>query len=137
MQELRGGCHCGNITYTAEIDSDKVGLCHCTDCQTLSGSAFSVMAMTREGAFELKSGELKVYIKTAESGNQREQTFCPDCGTPFYATSVGDGPRVFNLRTGSIRQRKQLVPKRQVWIRSAHDWLGGIGEMPSLEKQGT
>ncbi len=135
--KIDGACHCGAITYEAEIDPEKVAICHCTDCQVLSGTAFRMVVPVRDENFQLKSGELKIYIKTAESGNQREQTFCPDCGTPFYATSVGDGPRVFNLRTGSIRQRKQLVPKRQVWIRSAHDWLGGIGEMPSLEKQGT
>jgi len=39
--KIDGGCHCGYITYTAEIDPDKVGICHCTDCQTLSGSAFA------------------------------------------------------------------------------------------------
>jgi hypothetical protein len=34
-----GGCHCGKITYEADIDPDKAGLCHCTDCQTLTSSA--------------------------------------------------------------------------------------------------
>jgi hypothetical protein len=33
--KIDGGCHCGYITYVAEIDPDKVGICHCTDCQTL------------------------------------------------------------------------------------------------------
>ena len=31
-----GSCHCGDITYAAEIDPAKVIICHCTDCQTLS-----------------------------------------------------------------------------------------------------
>ena len=37
---INGGCHCGNIEYEAEIDANKVVLCHCTDCQTMSGSPF-------------------------------------------------------------------------------------------------
>ena len=34
---IEGGCHCGYITYEAEVDPDAVRICHCTDCQTLTG----------------------------------------------------------------------------------------------------
>jgi hypothetical protein len=53
--KIDGRCHCGYITYEAEIDPDKTLICHCTDCQTLSGSAFRVVAYTREDAFRLLS----------------------------------------------------------------------------------
>jgi hypothetical protein len=54
--KIDGCCHCGYITYEAEIDPEKVMICHCTDCQTLSGSAFRTVALTREGTFKLLSG---------------------------------------------------------------------------------
>jgi len=38
--KIEGGCHCGNIVYQAEVDPNTVGICHCTDCQTLTGSAY-------------------------------------------------------------------------------------------------
>ena len=88
--KIDGRCHCGYITYEAEIDPDKTLICHCTDCQTLSGSAFRVVAYTREDAFTLLSGELKAYVKTSESGNKRPQSFCPECGT---ANSCDGGGR--------------------------------------------
>ena len=75
--KVDGGCHCGHIRYEAEVDPDKVVICHCTDCQTLSGSAFRTVVPTNEGTFKLLSGEPKVYVKTGESGNKRVQTFCP------------------------------------------------------------
>ena len=106
--KIDGRCHCGYITYEAEIDPDKTLICHCTDCQTLSGSAFRVVAYTREDAFKLLSGELKIYVKTSESGNKRPQSFCPECGAPIYATAVGAGPKVYSIRVGSIRQRDQM-----------------------------
>jgi hypothetical protein len=28
------------------------------------------------------------YVKAAENGNRREQTFCPDCGTPTLDSSL-------------------------------------------------
>jgi len=45
--KIDGGCHCGNITYTAEVDLDRVGICHCTDCQTMTGSAYRVTVVSR------------------------------------------------------------------------------------------
>jgi len=75
--KIDGCCHCGYITYEAEIDPEKVMICHCTDCQTLSGSAFRTVALTREGTFKLLSGELKIYVKTGENGAKRPQSFCP------------------------------------------------------------
>ena len=135
--KIDGSCHCGAITYEAEIDPEKVAICHCTDCQVLSGTAFRTVVPVRVSDFTLKSGAVKTYIKTGESGNRRAQTFCPECGTPFYSTTTDDDPKIFNLRLGSIRQRNELRPKQQIWTRSAHDWLGGIGELPGLEKQGS
>lgn len=133
--KIDGRCHCGFVTYEADIDPDKILVCHCTDCQTLSGSPFRAVTYTREDAFKLLTGELKTYVKTSESGNKRPQTFCPVCGTPIYATADGAGPKVYSIRVGSIRQREQLVPNAQVWARSAQPWVTNIGAMRKFEKQ--
>lgn len=133
--KIDGGCHCGHITYEAEIDPGKVGICHCTDCQTLSGSAFRTIVVVPEEAFALLSGEPKNYIKTGESGEKRIQSFCSECGSPIYATSVGDGPKVFNIRLGTVRQRDELPPKIQYWFRSAQHWLTDLDTVSKIEKQ--
>ena len=133
--KIDGACHCGYITYEAEIDPKKVGICHCTDCQTLSGSAFRTLAFTREGTFKLLTGELKIYVKTGESGARRPQSFCPECGTPIYSTSTDDGPKVHSLRAGTIRQRDELVPQVQFWTRSEQSWIPELPSFPKLEKQ--
>ncbi len=128
--KIDGTCHCGNITYTAEIDPEQVILCHCTDCQTLSGCAFRTVAFADEAKFEQLSGEMSVYLKTAESGNLREQTFCPTCGSPIYSTSTDPAPRTLGLRVGAIIQRDQLKPKSQYWARSAQGWIGDAASLP-------
>ena len=132
--KIDGACHCGNITYSAEIDPDKVGICHCTDCQTLTGTAFRVSVAATKEAFHLESGQPKIYIKTAESGAKRAQAFCPDCGTPIYSAAVND-PQVFNLRVGTARQRAELRPKTQGWCRSAQAWVDDLGSIPRFAKQ--
>lgn len=133
--KIDGACHCGDITYEADIDPENVVICHCTDCQTLSGSAFRTVALTREGTFTLRSGEPKIYVKTAESGAKRQQAFCPQCGTPIYSTSEDAVPKIHGIRVGTIRQRDQLVPKRQIWSRSEQHWLAGLGSVQKLDRQ--
>ena len=79
--KIDGGCLCGYITYEAEVDPGKVAVCHCTDCQTQSGTAFGVVVGITDNQFQLRSGELKTYQKIADSGTQRALAFCPECGT--------------------------------------------------------
>ncbi|NCF26179.1 MAG: GFA family protein [Gammaproteobacteria bacterium] len=132
--KVDGGCHCGYISYETEIDPDSVFLCHCTDCQTLSGTAFRTVVPCPENSFELLAGQLKTYIKTGESGAERPQVFCPECGTQIYSTSVGQGPRQFNLRVGTIRQRAELKPGAQYWFRSAQKWVMDLAGVRQIAK---
>ena len=121
--KIDGGCHCGAITYEAEVDPEKTSICHCTDCQQLTGTAFRVTVPVPEDKLHFTKGEPKVYIKVGTTGAKRAQGFCTDCGSHIYATSVGDGPKVYGLRVGTVRQRQDLVPRREVWRRSALNWL--------------
>jgi hypothetical protein len=132
--KIDGRCHCGAITYEAVVDSDKVVICHCTDCQTLSGSAFRTVVPASREAFTLRTGQPKIYVKTAESGTERAQAFCPECGTPIYSSAVGDAP-VFFIRVGTARQRAQLPPKSQVWCRSALGWVTDLGSVARSDRQ--
>jgi hypothetical protein len=71
--QVQGSCHCGNVSYEAEIDPDKINLCNCTDCQMLTGTAFRVSARAPRSGFRLLKGELTAYVKTADSGTRRRQ----------------------------------------------------------------
>ena len=132
--KIDGACHCGNITYTAEVDPERAGLCHCTDCQTLSGSAFRMSAPATKEKFSLLSGKPKIYIKTAESGGKRAQAFCPECGTSIYSSAVED-PQVFNIRLRTARQRREIQPKSQGWFRSSQPWVLSLSSIKQFAKQ--
>lgn len=124
--KINGGCHCGAIAYEAELDPEKVGICHCADCQALSGSAFRTVAIVSSDAFAVTQGTPKEYVKVAESGNRRVQAFCPDCGSGLYATDFGNDRKAYNIRLGTVQQRYDLFPKYESWRRSALRWLPGI-----------
>ena len=130
---VEGSCHCGLIRYEAEIDPAKVGICHCTDCQILTGSAFSTFVQVPKESFRLTRGAPKVYVKTAESGNRRAQAFCAECGSRLYASAETDPP-FFNLRVGTIRQRAELRPRIQLWCRSALPWVSELATVAKHAK---
>jgi hypothetical protein len=136
MMHVTGSCHCGQIRYEAEIDLAAVSICHCTDCQKITGSAFRVNVPAKKENFKILAGVPKTYVKTADSGAKRLQAFCEHCGTSIYATTEVD-QKVFGLRVGALDQRQQLAPQKQIWCDSAMPWLGNIIALPSVAKQPT
>ncbi len=128
--KIDGGCHCGFITYEADADPDKAAICHCTDCQTLSGAPYRASVPAAPEGFRFLTGEPASYVKVAESGNKRVQTFCRNCGSPIYATAFGDPTAILNIRVGTIRERDDLSPKRQVWTRSRQPWTADLSAIP-------
>ena len=132
---ITGSCHCGAITYEAKLDPAKVAICHCQDCQRLSGSAFRTAAMVPDADFALLTGSPAEYIKMAASGRKRVQAFCAECGSGLWATAPGDGPRVYGLRTGTINERADLVPRVQIWHDRALGWVDDLAGIPAIDGQ--
>jgi hypothetical protein len=131
--KVDGRCHCGQIMFAAEVDPTALSICHCTDCQTFTGSAFRANIPADAGSFTLLSGTPSSYVKTAESGNQRRQVFCGNCGTPLWACAP-ENPTNYTLRAGAITQRAAFSPRRQIWRRSALPWVDAVGALPASEK---
>ena len=130
-----GQCLCGFIAFEADVNPKLVFLCHCTDCQTQSGTAFRSVVVTRPEGLKLTRGEVKVFVKTAENKKTRSLAFCPECGTSIYG---GPGPGetgAMSLRLGVVRQRAELRPRSQFWTRSAQPWIDEIHLLPKTDTQ--
>ncbi len=134
--KIDGGCSCGAIKIEGEADPEKTQICHCTDCQTSTGTAFRVSIPVPGTAFKM-TGQPTIYVKTtADSGKPRVQAFCGTCASPIYSTTPGEGVQPsYTVRVGILRQRDQLVPRRQNWFRSARAWVLKLDMVPKNEKQ--
>ena len=131
--KVTGGCHCGELTYEADIDPDKVGICHCHSCQILSGTPFRTGVHVPMDKFHLRGGPPKTYTKTGGSGQPRVMVFCGNCGTQIYGRGVGDNVNVVSLRLGTCDQRAELKPHREIFRAEAVKWLGNLGVETSYE----
>ena len=129
---IDGACHCGLISFTAEIDPAGVAVCHCADCQVLSGAPFRTVVEAPIGQFKL-TGEPKRYA-VVQSGKQMAQAFCPQCGTPLFA-SAPENPKSVVIRVGCVTQRAQLRPYAQIWADLALPWVSELRLIPSAPKE--
>lgn len=124
---IDGRCHCGAICFEAEVDPKRVVICHCTDCQTISGAPYRVNVPVALKNFHVR-GEPTPYRKVGDSGGLVVTNFCSVCGTSLFSHKDGDPSYVF-LRVGSVRQRASLWPKVQGFCHSAMPWAMDIREV--------
>ena len=131
--QINGTCHCGRVSFTAEIDPTRVMICHCSDCQILSGAPFRAVVAAPVDTLVVH-GQTRSYVKVAESGNKRAQVFCPECATPLFATAPEHAAHV-TIRLGCVQERAALVPAIQIWQRSALPWLADLHNIPGSQAQ--
>lgn len=133
--KVDGQCHCGAIRYEAEVETDAITVCHCLDCQRLSGTAFRAGVPAPAAGFRILAGTPRQYVKTADSGAKRIHAFCGTCGSPVYSCAI-ENPRSYTLRVGALRQAAQLGrPCRQIWTKRRLPWVPILEGVPDVEGQ--
>ena len=133
--KVHGHCFCKAVVFEAEVSSSDVTVCHCVDCQILTGTAYRVSVPAPADSFFLKQGTPKIFLKVADSGKKRIQAFCESCGSPLYATDAVDVPKVYMLRVGTLDERAELFPQKEIWCRSALPWSQKLETPVRAEKQ--
>ena len=122
--KIDGACHCGAVHYQAEVDPRLTIICHCTDCQTMSGAPYRVNVRAQASSLRV-TGEPTTYVKIGDSGDAVTTTFCGACGAGLYSCK-GEAPEFVNLRLGAIRQRSEFTPTIQGFCESALPWAMDI-----------
>jgi hypothetical protein len=132
---VQGQCHCGAIAYEAEVEQNTIGICHCLDCQMLTGAAFRANILAPADGFRILKGKPRQYIKTADSGAKRVHAFCEMCGSPIYACAI-ENPQTYSLRVGALDQREELGrPARQIWTKRRLPWIPTLAGVPEVDGQ--
>ena len=122
MSEIQGGCRCGAVRYTLALGALPVTYaCHCRDCQTWSGSAFSQQTFLPEAALNV-SGPLDVFELVNASGRISTQRMCAVCHTRIY-NSNSARPGVVVVRAGTLDRSDELEVAAHIWVKRKQPWL--------------
>ena len=117
-----GGCQCGALRYEITQAPIMVYTCHCTDCQRMTSSAFSLGCVLPDGAFRLVQGQPKGVQRITGSGRVSTRWVCPECGV-WVCTAPRPGSTVRNVRGGTLDDTSWLRPTAHIWTRSKQPWL--------------
>jgi hypothetical protein len=117
-----GGCQCAALRYEITEAPRMVSTCHCTDCQRLTSSAFSMAVVVAADAFRLTSGEPRPLQKTADSGRVTTRWVCPECGS-WVCRAPTPGSTIRNVRGGTLDDTSWLRPTVHFWTRSKQPWV--------------
>ena len=132
MAKIAGGCLCGKVRYSAEGEPAFVAVCHCTDCQNFTGSAFGVVVGVPKPALSIQ-GKVTTYSKNGDTGRSISRQFCPECGSSI-AEEVEAVPGVVMIASGTLDDTSWLKPGMQIYCDSAQSWVKLGGEMQSFAK---
>lgn len=135
-QVHEGGCLCGAVRYSVTGAPLSVAICHCTNCQRNTGSAFSVNVIFPKAALTLR-GEPAIYDDVGDTGNIVRRVFCGKCGTPIESRSVFSAPEYAVIKSGSFDDPSVFTPDSEVYCVTAMPWwLQGV-KLPRYERYNT
>ena len=121
--ELAGGCLCGAVRYVLQAGFRlNPYACHCTDCQTRTGSAFSEHMLFAEADIAV-TGELDCGEFRQPSGANSRIFGCARCKARIYAVNDSRAGMA-SLRCGTLDRSAELVPVAHVWVSSKQPWIG-------------
>jgi hypothetical protein len=118
--QIEGGCLCGKVRYSGEAEPIFVGVCHCTNCQKSTGSAFSPVVAVPKPAVSL-TGTVSTYEGRGDTGNAIYKHFCPECGSPV-AEEAAIMADVIMLTIGTLDDPSTATPVMQIYCDSAQSW---------------
>ena len=112
---LVGGCQCGQVRYTINALPYVFYLCHCTECQRHTSSAFGESLRVNTSDLRI-DGNLKTFRRVSEAGSVREGHLCPDCGVRIVHGTAASA--MVNVKAGTLDDTAWLVPAGHIWVRS-------------------
>ena len=124
---LTGGCVCGSVRYEVTAEPISVYACHCTDCQRITSSAFSIGVVVPDEAFRLTGNDPRSAPGgVTAAGRVKSRLVCSDCGTWMFGTpsSGTEYPGMIRIvRGGTFDDTTWLKPTAHFWTRSKQPWV--------------
>ena len=129
-QTIAGGCLCGAIRFETTAEPAFQLMCHCTDCQTVSGAAAYAAYVVPLDSLKATQGKPAHFDVKADSGRTNSRHFCPTCGTRVWAVLEEMG--MASVNGLALDDRSHFQPAANHMIASAPDWCA-FGDLPSTE----
>ncbi len=113
-----GQCRCGKVRIEVSAAPIMTAACHCTGCQTMSSSAFSLTAMIPSSGFNVTEGKPVI---GGLHGPQQHHYFCAYCMTWMFTRIEGVDDFV-NVRPSLFDDHSWFVPFVETMTKEKLSW---------------
>ena len=128
-----GGCQCKQVRYQFTGEPLTCYACHCTECQTSSGSAFTLSMILNRKDIKIIQGEVAIN-RFNHNGAIVERHHCDNCGTALWY-GAEEYPDIVAFKPGTFDDTKWFNPIAHLWIRSAQPWIKIDQDTAQYQKQ--
>ena len=133
MPQMNGGCVCGQVRYSANVDPIFSAVCHCKTCQKQTGTAFRVVVAVPRPAVSIE-GSPHTYIRIGDSGQQVVNRFCPHCGSTVVIEPAALNDTAI-LPAGTLDDPSWVRPSMEIYCDNAQprgQLGGGMQRFPRM-----
>ncbi len=113
-----GGCRCGALRVRMTAAPIMASACHCTGCQKMSASAFSLTVTLPEDGLEIISGET---VLGGMRSDEAHHHHCPDCLSWVFTKAPGLAGFV-NLRATMLDDTSWFAPFVDMYTSERLPW---------------
>lgn len=114
---LDGGCRCGQVRFRITAPPLLTGACHCTGCQRMTASAYSLSVAVPSDGFEVTEGEPVIGGLHASP----KHYFCPHCMSWMF-TRPDEIDWLVNVRATLLDDTSWFVPFMETYTSEALPW---------------
>lgn len=113
-----GGCRCGEVRLRVTKPPLLAGACHCSGCQKMSASAFSLTLTLPADGLEVVAGEPVI---GGTHHPQQHHFHCPRCKSWMFTRADGFDWFV-NLRPSTLDEHGWFAPFVDLWTSEKLAW---------------
>lgn len=110
-------------------------LCHCRDCQKITGSTYSTNIIVPGDGFEVTSGSPKTISKKADSGSEITSHFCGECGSTLWRDGDTFGPNKV-IKVGVMDDPQAIIsakPAIELYAQERVPWVSAVSGADQLK----
>ncbi len=120
-----GKCLCGAVTFTAEVATRDVDVCHCSMCRRWSAGPY--IGLSHDGSVTFTGAE---NIGVYKSSDWAERGFCKVCGSSLYYHLLGT--EHYSFSANALDDEAGITLTSQIFIDEKPGYYDFANDTPKL-----
>tara|TARA_R110001583_G_scaffold10601_2_gene48640 strand:- start:2942 stop:3346 length:405 start_codon:yes stop_codon:yes gene_type:complete len=131
MSTISGSCLCGEVSFESENNFTHFHLCHCIQCQKVTGSAHASNLFSVPNNIKWLSGFDSIK-RFDVPGRAISSAFCSKCGSGVpYISGTG---KTLVIPAGSLNGAPNIEPQDNIFCSEKADWYEKAINAKSFDK---